>query len=128
MPSSAEVVAVRPPLQATDAPAAAAAAAERRIDVDAVRLVASVMVVLYHAGATFVIKPEAAHSTPGISYWLALVIEVASRSAVTVFFCIAGWAFLSKSRVAPEANEAPPPAAGLLERGLRGQRSADGPG
>jgi surface polysaccharide O-acyltransferase-like enzyme len=65
----------------------------RRTDVDAMRVVGSVMVVTIHATAPFVV----AGSAIGATYWVALLGNEASRSAVPIFLAISGWTLLTRT-------------------------------
>ncbi|MFD9543116.1 acyltransferase [Streptomyces sp. NPDC060022] len=67
---------------------------EHRYDVDLIRLLCSVGVILCHTGSAFVNTAgrEASHG-PG-TYWAGLVADSAGRFAVPLFFAIAGWVVL----------------------------------
>ncbi|WP_335939316.1 acyltransferase [Streptomyces sp. PTD5-9] len=83
---------------ATAAPDARAGEArprrEHRYDIDLVRLVCSVGVILCHTGSAFVNavgrKPEGGAG----AYWAGLAADSAGRFAVPLFFAIAGWVVL----------------------------------
>jgi len=67
---------------------------EHRYDIDLIRLLCSVGVILCHTGSAFVNTAgrEAANG-PG-TYWAGLVADSAGRFAVPLFFAIAGWVVL----------------------------------
>ncbi|MFJ8883200.1 acyltransferase [Streptomyces sp. NPDC102402] len=67
---------------------------EHRYDIDLIRLLCSVGVILCHTGSAFVNTAgrEAANG-PG-TYWAGLVADSAGRFAVPLFFAMAGWVVL----------------------------------
>ncbi|MER5555124.1 acyltransferase [Streptomyces sp. NPDC002793] len=67
---------------------------EHRHDIDLIRLLCSVGVIVCHTGSAFVQAAgrEAANG-PG-TYWAGLVADSAGRFAVPLFFAIAGWVVL----------------------------------
>ncbi|MEV5160075.1 acyltransferase [Streptomyces sp. NPDC053728] len=67
---------------------------EHRYDIDLMRLLCSVGVILCHTGSAFVNTAgrEAANG-PG-TYWAGLVADSAGRFAVPLFFAMAGWVVL----------------------------------
>ncbi|MYU32718.1 acyltransferase family protein [Streptomyces sp. SID8358] len=90
------------PSSASPAPAAASAEPlapapprrEHRYDIDLIRLLCSVGVILCHTGSAFV---NTANRTPADGpavYWAGLVADSAGRFAVPLFFAIAGWVVL----------------------------------
>ncbi|MFJ9056434.1 acyltransferase [Streptomyces sp. NPDC102409] len=72
---------------------------EHRYDVDLLRLICSVGVILCHTGSAFVNAAgrEAANG-PG-TYWAGLVADSAGRFAVPLFFAMAGWVVLAGAPV-----------------------------
>ncbi|MEU8673806.1 acyltransferase [Streptomyces sp. NPDC048560] len=69
-------------------------AREHRYDVDLIRLLASVGVILCHSGSAFLdAVGRTAAGGHGV-YWAGIVGDSASRFAVPVFFAIAGWVIL----------------------------------
>jgi surface polysaccharide O-acyltransferase-like enzyme len=56
----------------------------RRLDVDALRVVAAVMVVTIHLTSALLVN------------WVSLVMNMASRCAVPTFFALSGWALLAR--------------------------------
>ncbi|WP_329040160.1 acyltransferase [Streptomyces sp. NBC_00178] len=67
---------------------------EHRYDIDLVRLLCSVGVILCHTGSAFVnTAGREASNGPG-TYWAGLVADSAGRFAVPLFFAIAGWVVL----------------------------------
>ncbi|WP_406392659.1 acyltransferase [Streptomyces sp. NBC_00887] len=67
---------------------------EHRYDVDLIRLLCSVGVILCHTGSAFVnTAGREASNGPG-TYWAGLVADSAGRFAVPLFFAIAGWVVL----------------------------------
>ncbi|MFF4162248.1 acyltransferase [Streptomyces sp. NPDC001741] len=67
---------------------------EHRHDIDLVRLLCSVGVILCHTGSAFVnTAGREASGGPG-TYWAGLVADSAGRFAVPLFFAIAGWVVL----------------------------------
>ena len=93
----------------TEAPRPVAAAPDRlgsrsrRVDVEALRVLAAILIVTIHATSSSISGPERTGEFDA-SYWLALVTNEASRCAVPVFFAISGWALLSRSHQADEAR------------------------
>lgn len=75
--------------QATDKP-------ERRLDIDLLRVIASVSVVLLHSSG-LLLGPAARDPDGGWAHWVALVGDGLGRFAVPAFFAIAGWAVLVAS-------------------------------
>ncbi|MFD3455344.1 acyltransferase [Streptomyces sp. NPDC058691] len=68
---------------------------EHRYDIDLLRVLASVGVIVCHSAAELM---NAVHRTPGEGravYWTALVADGLSRCAVPLFFAMAGWVVLS---------------------------------
>ncbi|MEU5719173.1 acyltransferase [Streptomyces sp. NPDC020403] len=67
---------------------------EHRYDIDLIRLLCSIGVILCHTGSAFVntVGREASNG-PG-TYWAGLVADSAGRFAVPLFFAIAGWVVL----------------------------------
>ncbi|MER5631658.1 acyltransferase [Streptomyces nitrosporeus] len=93
------------PAPGTPAPGPAAPAdpapspRERRYDIDLIRLLCSVGVILCHTGSAFV---NAAGRTPAdgpATYWAGLAADSAGRFAVPLFFAIAGWVVLTGAPV-----------------------------
>ncbi|MEU0135320.1 acyltransferase [Streptomyces sp. NPDC006296] len=67
---------------------------EHRYDIDLIRLLCSVGVILCHTGSAFVnTAGREAGNGPG-TYWAGLVADSAGRFAVPLFFAIAGWVVL----------------------------------
>lgn len=67
---------------------------EHRYDVDLIRLLCSVGVILCHTGSAFVNGTgRTASGGPG-TYWAGLLADSAGRFAVPLFFAIAGWVIL----------------------------------
>ena len=75
-----------------------------RVDIDAVRVIAAVMVVTIHVTSIFVSIPERAGQSGGITYWVALLANLASRSAVPMFFAMSGWALMKNAAVRDEVQ------------------------
>jgi surface polysaccharide O-acyltransferase-like enzyme len=83
--------------------------AERRADVDAIRVVGVLAIVTIHVTGPFVAAGTTGEAGP--TYWIAEVAGAASRVGVAAFFALAGWAFLVH-RPAPDDS-------GFLGRRLR---------
>lgn len=67
---------------------------EHRYDIDLIRLLCSVGVILCHTGSAFVSTAgRDAANGPG-TYWAGLAADSAGRFAVPLFFAIAGWVVL----------------------------------
>ncbi|MFD6423060.1 acyltransferase [Streptomyces sp. NPDC060198] len=67
---------------------------EHRYDIDLIRLLCSVGVIVCHTGSAFVkAAGREASNAPG-TYWAGLVGDSAGRFAVPLFFAIAGWVVL----------------------------------
>ncbi|MFE2049931.1 acyltransferase [Streptomyces sp. NPDC059459] len=77
------------------APAAPRPRGEHRHDIDLVRVLASVGVIVCHAAGELMKSVERTPSGGGPVYWTALVGDALSRCAVPLFFAIAGWVVLS---------------------------------
>jgi surface polysaccharide O-acyltransferase-like enzyme len=86
-----------PPISAPVAAGVIPLTRARRVDIEALRIVAAVMIVVIHGSAQYIQGPEHA-GIAGPTYWVALLMNMASRSAVCVFFAISGWALLARSR------------------------------
>ncbi|MFC8231219.1 acyltransferase [Streptomyces sp. NPDC057287] len=72
---------------------------EHRYDIDLIRLLCSVGVILCHTGSAFVnTAGREAAGGPG-TYWAGLVADSAGRFAVPLFFAIAGWVVLAGAPV-----------------------------
>ncbi|WP_328905448.1 acyltransferase [Streptomyces sp. NBC_00234] len=67
---------------------------EHRYDVDLIRLLASVGVILCHSGSAFLDAVGRTEAGGSGVYWAGIVGDSASRFAVPVFFAIAGWVIL----------------------------------
>ena len=80
-----------------------------RYDIDALRIMAAVMVLTIHVTSVFISIPERA-GTQGAAYWMALLANLVSVSAVPVFFAISGWALMSRPRAADDCSsrQSPP--------------------
>ncbi|MFV0137498.1 acyltransferase [Streptomyces sp. HMX87] len=93
------------PLTATESvrtpdPAAAGAPAARpgtgyRYDIDLIRVLAAVGVIVCHAAGELMKAVDRDPSGGGPVYWTALAGDALSRCAVPLFFAIAGWVVLS---------------------------------
>ncbi|AKZ57738.1 putative integral membrane protein [Streptomyces ambofaciens ATCC 23877] len=68
---------------------------EHRYDIDLVRVLASVGVIVCHAAGELMKSVDRDPSGGGPVYWTALVGDALSRCAVPLFFAIAGWVVLS---------------------------------
>lgn len=69
-------------------------AREHRYDIDLIRLVCSVGVIVSHAGAAFMDAVGRKASGGAPTYWVGLTADSLGRFAVPTFFAIAGWAVL----------------------------------
>ncbi|OCC09478.1 acyltransferase [Streptomyces sp. PTY087I2] len=67
---------------------------EHRYDIDVIRLLCSVGVIVSHAGATFLDAAGRKASGGAPAYWTGLFADSLGRFAVPTFFAIAGWAAL----------------------------------
>ncbi|MGW2177448.1 acyltransferase [Streptomyces sp. NPDC001732] len=67
---------------------------EHRHDIDLIRLLCSVGVILCHTGSAFVNAVGREPSGGSGTYWAGLVADSAGRFAVPLFFAIAGWVVL----------------------------------
>ncbi|MDK0521689.1 acyltransferase [Streptomyces sp. ML-6] len=67
---------------------------EHRYDIDLIRLLCSVGVILCHTGSAFVNAVGREPSGGAGTYWAGLVADSAGRFAVPLFFAIAGWVVL----------------------------------
>ncbi|MFF7361126.1 acyltransferase family protein [Streptomyces sp. NPDC008125] len=67
---------------------------EHRYDIDLIRLLCSVGVILCHTGSAFVKAADREASNGPGTYWAGLVADSAGRFAVPLFFAIAGWVVL----------------------------------
>ncbi|MFG2558292.1 acyltransferase [Streptomyces sp. NPDC048496] len=67
---------------------------EHRYDIDLIRLLCSVGVILCHTGSAFVNAVGRKPSGGSGTYWAGLVADSAGRFAVPLFFAIAGWVVL----------------------------------
>ena len=74
----------------------------RRVDVDALRVVAAVMVVTIHLTSAFI--PVAANHEYDLASWVAIVTNMASRCSVPTFFALSGWALLRRPAQSDEAS------------------------
>ncbi|MGW2175245.1 acyltransferase [Streptomyces sp. NPDC001705] len=92
------------PLTAADSVRPAATAAvpppprvrgEHRYDIDLVRVLASVGVIVCHAAGELMKAVDRTPAGGGPVYWTALTGDALSRCAVPLFFAIAGWVVLS---------------------------------
>ncbi|WP_346429425.1 acyltransferase [Streptomyces sp. OM5714] len=68
---------------------------EHRYDIDLVRVLASVGVIVCHAAGELMKAVDRTPSGGGPVYWTALAGDALSRCAVPLFFAIAGWVVLS---------------------------------
>ncbi len=66
----------------------------RRADLELLRVIAMVMVVTIHATSGSILIGE--RTGAGVTYWIALAANEASRCAVPVFFAVSGWALLRR--------------------------------
>ncbi|MFJ6613153.1 acyltransferase [Streptomyces sp. NPDC091289] len=69
-------------------------AREHRYDIDLIRLLCSVGVIVSHAGATFMDAAGRKPSGGAPAYWIGLTADSLGSFAVPTFFAIAGWAVL----------------------------------
>jgi surface polysaccharide O-acyltransferase-like enzyme len=76
-------------------------AAARRIDVEAIRLVAAFMVITVHATPYFATASDQLLTAANV---FALTANMASRSASAMFFAVAGWVLLTRREQADEAG------------------------
>ncbi|MEU0163101.1 acyltransferase [Streptomyces sp. NPDC006261] len=67
---------------------------EHRYDIDLIRLVCSVGVIVSHSGAAFMDAAGRKASGGASVYWTGLIADCLGRFAVPTFFAIAGWAVL----------------------------------
>ncbi|WP_406409755.1 acyltransferase [Streptomyces halstedii] len=67
---------------------------EHRYDIDLIRLLCSVGVILCHTGSAFVNTAHRTAADGPATYWAGLVADSAGRFAVPLFFAIAGWVVL----------------------------------
>ncbi|MEV4877921.1 acyltransferase [Streptomyces cyaneofuscatus] len=67
---------------------------EHRYDIDLIRLVCSVGVIVSHTGAAFMDAAGRKASGGASVYWTGLIADCLGRFAVPTFFAIAGWAVL----------------------------------
>ncbi|MER6105292.1 acyltransferase [Streptomyces sp. NPDC001832] len=67
---------------------------EHRYDIDLIRLLCSVGVILCHTGSAFLNAVDRKPSGGSGTYWAGLVADSAGRFAVPLFFAIAGWVVL----------------------------------
>ncbi|MFD9503549.1 acyltransferase [Streptomyces sp. NPDC060035] len=67
---------------------------EHRYDIDLIRLLCSVGVILCHTGSAFVATAGRTPFEGPATYWAGLVADSAGRFAVPLFFAIAGWVVL----------------------------------
>ncbi len=74
----------------------------RRLDIEAMRILAAVLVITIHVTSGFISGPEQTHVYSN-TYWVALLANMGSRCAVPVFFAISGWALIARSRQAIES-------------------------
>ncbi|UXI80484.1 acyltransferase, partial [Streptomyces vinaceusdrappus] len=68
---------------------------EHRYDIDLVRVLASVGVIVCHAAGEMMKAVDRTPAEGGPVYWTALAGDALSRCAVPLFFAIAGWVVLS---------------------------------
>ncbi|MFD4260905.1 acyltransferase [Streptomyces sp. NPDC058534] len=85
---------VRPPAPAAET-RAPRARGEHRYDLDLVRVLASVGVIVCHAAGELMKAVDRTPEGGGPVYWTALAGDALSRCAVPLFFAIAGWVVLS---------------------------------
>jgi surface polysaccharide O-acyltransferase-like enzyme len=76
------------------APEQSAGKREHRFDVDLMRLLCSVTVMLGHTGAQFIVATGNNPDNGSGSYWVGHVAEAVNPFAVPMYFAIAGWAVL----------------------------------
>jgi surface polysaccharide O-acyltransferase-like enzyme len=75
----------------------------RRVDIETLRIVAAAMIVVIHGSAQYIQGPEQA-GIAGPTYWVALLVNMASRCGVGVFFAISGWALLTRAHRTDEVS------------------------
>ncbi|MET9994937.1 acyltransferase [Streptomyces mutabilis] len=85
----------RAPVPATAETPAPRPRAEHRYDIDLVRVLASVGVIVCHAAGEMMKAVDRTPAEGGPVYWTALAGDALSRCAVPLFFAIAGWVVLS---------------------------------
>ncbi|GGQ05346.1 acyltransferase [Streptomyces mutabilis] len=85
----------REPVPATAETPAPRARGEHRYDIDLVRVLASVGVIVCHAAGEMMKAVDRTPPEGGPVYWTALAGDALSRCAVPLFFAIAGWVVLS---------------------------------
>ncbi|GAA2271328.1 membrane protein [Streptomyces ruber] len=68
---------------------------EHRYDIDLIRVLAAVGVIVCHAAGQFMTAVDRDPTNGGPVYWTAIVGDALSRCAVPLFFAIAGWVVLS---------------------------------
>ncbi|WP_411081985.1 acyltransferase [Streptomyces sp. cmx-18-6] len=93
-PASAPAAALPEAPVATVPSARAGSPREHRYDIDLIRLICSVGVVVSHTGAAFMDAAGRKASGGAGVYWTGLVADSLGRFAVPTFFAIAGWAVL----------------------------------
>ncbi|MFE0805779.1 acyltransferase [Streptomyces sp. NPDC058812] len=86
---------VRSPVPADAGTAAPRSRGEHRYDIDLVRVLASIGVIVCHAAGELMKAVDRDPSGGGPVYWVALAGDALSRCAVPLFFAIAGWVVLS---------------------------------
>ncbi|MFB8027090.1 MULTISPECIES: acyltransferase [unclassified Streptomyces] len=72
---------------------------EHRYDIDLIRLLCSVGVILCHTGSAFVNTAGRESANGPGTYWAGLVADSAGRFAVPLFFAMAGWVVLAGAPV-----------------------------
>ncbi|MFP8906771.1 acyltransferase [Streptomyces atacamensis] len=77
------------------APAPASAPREHRHDIDLMRLICSVAVMLGHIGGVFIAAVERQEANGPGAYWTGHIVEALNPFAVPMYFAIAGWAVLA---------------------------------
>ena len=82
-------------VEAGVAPPVAPDPPDRRLDLDALRIIAAVMVVTIHSTQGFIVLGETTHDL-GPAYWIALVANGLSRCGVPIFFAVSGWLLLRR--------------------------------
>jgi surface polysaccharide O-acyltransferase-like enzyme len=80
----------RPP----GSPSGAAARAERRFDIDLIRLICCSAVMVKHVAGAFIGAVERDESNGASTYWAGMIADAANQYAVPMFFAMAGWAVL----------------------------------
>ncbi|MEJ1197167.1 MULTISPECIES: acyltransferase [unclassified Streptomyces] len=86
---------VRDPVPADAGTPAPRPRGEHRYDIDLVRVLASIGVIVCHAAGELMKAVDRDPSGGGPVYWVALAGDALSRCAVPLFFAIAGWVVLS---------------------------------